>query len=113
MALNGVLFSSACRAMPSSRSPRDMSRYSARPLSTLSRRFSSRTPVWMRSTSRGGDCLGDLTEGMADSAAEDGLKDGMICRLFYCLVHWYIYTIEDKPCPRRRLPQNGKSWSPF
>src|SRR5687767_8047907 len=36
--------------MPSRRSPRERSWYSARPLRTLTRRFSMRTPVWMRST---------------------------------------------------------------
>ncbi len=38
-ALKGGSFSSACSAMPSSRSPSDKSRYSARPLRTFSRRF--------------------------------------------------------------------------
>src|SRR6185437_11070557 len=50
---NGALPSNACSTMPSSRSPRVMSWYSATPFSTLSRRFSSFTPVWTRSTSRG------------------------------------------------------------
>src|SRR5208282_976024 len=48
--LKGVLPSKACSTMPSSRSPRDMSWYSARALRTLRRRFSIRTPVWTRST---------------------------------------------------------------
>src|SRR5690349_14706908 len=48
--LNGALPSNACRAIPSTRSPSDTSRYSARPLSTLSRVRSTRSPVWTRST---------------------------------------------------------------
>src|SRR5947209_2617364 len=44
--------------MPSNRSPSDMSFSSAKALSTLSMRFSSRTPVCTRSTSvDGGDGL--------------------------------------------------------
>ena len=47
--LNGVLPSNACSTIPSKRSPSEMSRHSARPFSTFSVRFSSRTPVWTRS----------------------------------------------------------------
>src|ERR1700687_5055181 len=47
-ALKGVLPSKAWRTMPSSRSPSDMSWYSARALRTLRRRFAMRTPVWTR-----------------------------------------------------------------
>src|SRR5580693_8537394 len=50
-ALNGVLPSKAWSTIPSSRSPRVMSWYSAKPFRTLRRRFSMRTPVWTRSTS--------------------------------------------------------------
>src|SRR6202042_1976829 len=45
----GVLPSKACRTMPSTRSPRDRSRYSARPLSTFSVLRSMRRPVCARS----------------------------------------------------------------
>src|SRR5690606_39528282 len=48
--LNGLLPSNACRMMPSSKSPIDVSWYSARALSTFTMRFSSRTPVCIRST---------------------------------------------------------------
>src|SRR5271169_5101192 len=50
-ALNGIFPSKAWRTMPSKRSPRLMSWYSAKAFRTLSRRFSMRTPVWTRSTS--------------------------------------------------------------
>src|SRR5271169_6261069 len=50
-ALNGIFPSKAWRTMPSKRSPRLMSWYSAKAFRTLSRRFSMRTPVCTRSTS--------------------------------------------------------------
>src|SRR5450755_1319943 len=50
--LNGVLPSKACSTMPSSTSPSVMSWYSAKAFSTLRIRFSMRTPVCTRSTSR-------------------------------------------------------------
>src|SRR5215470_13010052 len=51
--LKGHFPSKACSTMPSNKSPKVMSWYSAKPFSTLSRRFSMRTPVCTRSTSRG------------------------------------------------------------
>src|SRR5689334_21497017 len=45
----GALPSNAWRTMPSSRSPRVMSWYSARAFRTRRGRFSVRTPVWTRS----------------------------------------------------------------
>jgi len=42
----GELPSKACRATPSIKSPNDMSRYSAKPLSTFSTCRLIRTPVW-------------------------------------------------------------------
>src|SRR5258706_1603959 len=56
-ALNGVLQSKACSTMPSSRSPRVMSWYSAKAFRTLSSRFSIRTPVCTRSTSSFGSSV--------------------------------------------------------
>src|SRR6476469_5935501 len=50
---NGCFPSKTCRTIPSSKSPSDMSWYSASPLRTFRMRFSSRTPVWTRSTSYG------------------------------------------------------------
>src|SRR5437868_6873025 len=51
--LNGHLPSKACRTMPSSKSPSVRSWYSAKAFKTFTRRFSIRTPVCTRSTSRG------------------------------------------------------------
>ena len=57
---NGVLPSKACSTMPSSKSPSDRSSESASALSTLSMRFSIRTPVCKRSTIRLAACdIGD------------------------------------------------------
>src|SRR5437588_2235387 len=50
--LKGHLPSKACSTIPSSKSPSVRSWYSAKPFSTLSRRFSMRTPVCTRSTTR-------------------------------------------------------------
>src|SRR6185369_7656128 len=50
----GAFPSKACRTMPSRRSPSERSRSSARAFSTFRRRFSMRTPVCVRSTTRRG-----------------------------------------------------------
>src|SRR5688572_6836881 len=90
--LKGGLFSRACSATPSSRSPSDRSRYSASPLSTFSKRFSSRTPVWMRSTSR--SCLAGLA-GMVVSLAVHGRAAShalIVTRCLVSMVHMYQHT---------------------
>ena len=72
----GALPSKACRTMPSSKSPSVRSSESASAFSTLSIRFSRRTPVWTRSTMTGvrvavGDCdIGNLVPIYHDK--EDG-----------------------------------------
>src|SRR5208282_995867 len=87
--LNGGLFSSACNAMPSSKSPNDMSRYSARPFSTFNRRFSRRTPVWMRSTSRTGTCLDDFFPAIETSKSTERNTASHDCKNFAYDVPWY------------------------
>src|SRR5262245_55904840 len=72
--------------MPSNKSPRVISWYSASPLSTFNKRFSSRTPVWMRSTTISSPAGGAAAAGLLFFFSIVSSKASATN------VHWYIHT---------------------